>query len=149
MPLSGSKIDSNTITHSEYTQTHYEVANALGSPLPAPEGSAVYIAVVRDNNDSPAYESILGYYASEEAALAAIANDALVSLDDYGLRFPWDDTSAENYDDAEYWSADAIESRRDIWLNSKTYKQVAELFYEFPNTAEVIKVVVKGTPKIG
>lgn len=149
MSLNGSKIDSNAITRSEYINTDYKVANALGNPIPAPEWSAVYIAVVRDNNDSPAYESVLGYYASEEAALAAIANDALVSLDDYGLSFPWNDESAETYDDAEYWNADAIEARRDAWLNSKTYKQIAELFYKFPATAEVEKIVVKGTPKIG
>lgn len=150
MPLNGSKIDSNAISPSEYTHTDYEVANALGAHLPAPVGSAVYIAsVLRSQYDDNPYMATLGYYASEEAALAAIANDALTELDDYGLGFPWDDEKHTNYDDAEYWTADAIETRRDSWLSNKPYKQIAESFYDFPNTAEVVKIVVKDTPKVG
>jgi hypothetical protein len=143
------KIDSNAITIPDYTDTHYKVADALGAHLPAPEGSAVYVASVIRNEDGSHYGVTLGYYVSEEAALAAIANDALAELDDYGLSFPWDNESDENYDNVIYWTADAIEARRNIWLDSRSCKQIAESLYEFPTNAEVVKVVVSGTPKIG
>lgn len=148
MSPNGSKIDSNGIDAPEYSHTHYEVANALGAPLPAPVGSAVYRAIVIRNSEDDPYESSLGYFASEDAALAAIANDALREIDDYGYEFPWDNQNISD-DDSEYWTADAIEARRDAWLSSRTIREIVEEFHTLDDTAEVIKIVVQDAPKIG
>jgi hypothetical protein len=105
----------------------FRVAASLGSPLPAPVSSFLYVVITVDEYGNLTF---LGCYNSEDKAESAIAKVVLDELEMLDADAPWmsiTDSQRAGMNLKDYVAL--YTQKRDAWVSRKSNKEIIEEFY--------------------
>lgn len=128
----------------EIIDNTYAVANALGSPLPAPAGSACYVVRYYPDEESNAMVS-LGAYSSVRAGEIALINLMCGYAMEHEYDAPW---NADLDEDIELTEEISLE-RMEAWLSDKSTTDILASLFSSEEEYEIRELVIGGEQRLG